>query len=744
MNIYSNSRRGATLISPLDRPITVTRFTRQSASSKKTLTLTLRELAEVIKEERAKYKGDLPWLKLALFGDIRTNKGSLRTNANMQAISGIELDYDDGDISPARARAILSDANVAAFIFTTPSHMQPGKGYRWRILCPTSRDLDPIERERLVARIHGLFGGRFDPASFTMSQSFYYGNVEGGTPVQTYLVDGRYIDHADDLDEGALGSDGKPYRESREERESANDNNRDGEPMPLEQFRSLLDDIADNRQHIDSETGKHHFIDGRAGWTAVLKAATNEYKDHPQRLKKAKRIVREFSEQSFSWQDYDDGKPNAENAPHVFNDQWNNFLSRAKRGQYNPVTMGTLVRAASDDWKSEHREQGLLDWLDDPEDEIRKQVSGLEWFGDIEPALSSTYLIKGLFDVGSFSVVWGNSKAGKTFGVLDVMHHLAAGLPWRGLRTRKAAVLYLALEGGNRIKNRLVALQREHGSEPIPFALRRGGADLLKKDGDVKAIIRMVSEVQDEYPDLPVVVVVDTLSRALAGGDESSSVDMTAFVRNVDTIREKTGAHVMVVHHAGKDVSRGMRGHSSLMAAIDTELFVEHDEGTGIRTMRIGVQRDEDTTGQEFRYRLRSVEVGIDQDGDPVRSAVCDPVTDNELCGGDDPAPISGHPAKAFEILQDIASDRSTVPLEEWRNASSASDWLTSIEKGDTKRKTFRRAKEELEKRGWIEMTAKGVRLTDPSRTKFSAADFDDDEPPRGNRRNRNHREDLS
>lgn len=494
----------------------------------------------------------------------------------------------------------------------------------------------------------------------------------------------------------------------REERESANDN--DEPPLPFSDLEDIVYDL-NYREWCDG---------GRDAYFTVIAAIHHATAGS----KRGMRLARKWASQSPKY-----------NERHFLRD-WHSLKSDSE----NPITVASIIPHAPTYLAT----QRLRELDDDPEDEIRKQVSDLEWFGDIEPALSSTYLIKGLIDVGSLSVLWGNPKAGKTFLTLDMMFHLAAGLPWRGLRTRKAAVLYLALEGGNRIKNRLVALQHQHGSEPIPFALRRGGADLLKKDGDVKAIIRMVREVQDEYPELPVVVVVDTLSRALAGGDESSSVDMTAFVRNVDTIREKTGSHVMVVHHAGKDVSRGMRGHSSLMAAIDTELFVEHDEETGIRTMRIGVQRDEDTTGQEFRYRLRSVEVGIDQDGDPVRSAVCDPVTDNELCGGDDPAPISGHPAKAFEILQDIASDRSTVPLEEWRNASSASDWLTSIEKGDTKRKTFRRAKEELEKRGWIEMTAKGVRLTDPSRTKFSAADFDDDEPPRGNRRNRNHREDLS
>ncbi len=526
-----------------------------------------------------------------------------------------------------------------------------------------------------------------------------------------------------------------PVRE-RVESDPANDNSR--ESLPLEQFRTLLDDIADNRTHIDPETGKHYFVDGRDGWTAVLKAATNEYKDHPQLLKKAKRVVREFSEASFSWRAYEDGERNAEDAPQVFNDQWENFLSRAKRGQANPVTLGTLIQAASDDWKCEQRNSELLKWFDDPEERIREKVSTLEWFGSIEPSLSSTYLIKGLIDVGSLSVLWGNPKAGKTFLTLDMMFHLAAGLPWRGLRTRKAAVLYLALEGGNRIKNRIVALQMEHGNDPIPFALRRGGADLLKKDGDVKAITRMVREVQDEYPDLPVIVVVDTLSRALAGGDESSSVDMTAFVRNVDSIREKTGAHVMVVHHAGKDVSRGMRGHSSLMGAIDSELFVEHDDVKDVRTMRVGVQRDEDTTGREFHYRLRSVDVGIDQDGDPIRSAVCEPADKDENESG---TPLPDQAVEAFRILKHIAGDSDLVPMKDWEAACVESDQFCASEDTENRKHAFRRNRKKL-------IEAKRIKADDLEAMILNrpiaalAAEFDDDPPPPRN--NRRKREDLA
>ena len=53
------------------------------------------------------------------------------------------------------------------------------------------------------------------------------------------------------------------------------------------------------------------------------------------------------------------------------------------------------------------------------------------------------------------------------------------------------------------------------------------------------------------------IIEIDTLSRIMAGGDENNAADMTALIRNIDTLRAATGAHVVLVHHTGKDTARG-------------------------------------------------------------------------------------------------------------------------------------------------------------------------------------------
>lgn len=248
-----------------------------------------------------------------------------------------------------------------------------------------------------------------------------------------------------------------------------------------------------------------------------------------------------------------------------------------------------------------------------------KAAPKVEWFDDIEPSLTDNYIVKGIIGAGTMSVVYGPSNSGKTFFVLDLAFHIAAGAAWRGLRVKQAAVLYLAAEGGTGVSNRIAALRMETGVVNIPLALRRAGMDLLHNTADLQTIYDLTREVQARGKDLPTVIVIDTLSRIMAGGDENSAADMTALIRNIDAIREATGAHIMLVHHTGKDTARGARGHSSLRAATDTEIEVQNEDGN--RAAMVTKQRDYQG-GETFAFSLKGVTLGRDQDGDEVTSCV--------------------------------------------------------------------------------------------------------------------------
>lgn len=250
----------------------------------------------------------------------------------------------------------------------------------------------------------------------------------------------------------------------------------------------------------------------------------------------------------------------------------------------------------------------------------------VEWFEDIEPSLVDAYLIKNVLAADTMSVIYGPSNSGKTFFALDLAFHVATGRAWRGLRVMPAAVLYLAAEGGRGVLNRVVALKKETGVTSAPIAVKRAGLDLLHSEADLQSVYNLALGVKQRAPDMPLMIVIDTLSRIMAGGDENSAADMTALIRNIDAIRTATGAHVMLVHHTGKDTARGARGHSSLRAATDTEIEVQNEDGE--RAAQVQKQRDYQG-GETFAFSLKSVSLGHDQDGDEVTSCVVEP-TDSE------------------------------------------------------------------------------------------------------------------
>jgi hypothetical protein len=188
---------------PLDQSIAVTFFQNKFASTKTEATISLRNLVDRVRDTTAKAKDDLPWLKLARFGDVRSEKNSLRHDPNVLVISGVECDYDGEQIAVGDAIEALTMRGIAALVYTSPSHAEDAP--RWRVLCPLSREMPPDQRSRLLARLNGALGGVLSDESFTLSQSYYYGSVNRSPSHEVHLVEGQYIDLLDDLDAGAIG-----------------------------------------------------------------------------------------------------------------------------------------------------------------------------------------------------------------------------------------------------------------------------------------------------------------------------------------------------------------------------------------------------------------------------------------------------------------------------------------------------------------------------------------------------------
>lgn len=85
------------------------------------------------------------------------------------------------------------------------------------------------------------------------------------------------------------------------------------------------------------------------------------------------------------------------------------------------------------------------------------------------------------------------------------------------------------------------------------------------------------------------------------------------------TLSEATGATALVVHHAGKDATRGARGWSGIKAAADAELEVSRTDARGL--LKITKMKD-GNDGRAWGFRLNIIDLGIDADGDRETSCV--------------------------------------------------------------------------------------------------------------------------
>lgn len=313
--------------------------------------------------------------------------------------------------------------------------------------------------------------------------------------------------------------------------------------------------------------------------------------------------------------------------------------------------------------------------------------------GEFQPHLVRPYVVKGWLDQSAISVIYGPSNVGKSFLALDIAHHVAKDTSWHGSRVTGGNVLYIAAEGGASFDNRVAALD-----EP-QFWVIKSQISLFGKQSDAIPLVEMVEHLSTLHGGFNL-IVFDTLARVMGGGDENTAPDIANLVANLDAIRAKTEAHVMLVHHSGKDLARGARGHSSLRAAIDTEIVLSRDEDSGVISALLDKQRD-GATGKAFHYSLKSVPLGEDQDGDPVTTCIVQPDVLPEAAR----AELKGPPKVVWDKLDELlrcAGDRKAILVDDWREACLDLDCLSKSSEREARRKAFGRAMKALLNRGDI------------------------------------------
>ena len=185
----------------------VTTWNGLSATGYEAETFSVEQLGEMAKTERAPTKERLRLITCGRFGSQRTAKGSYRSDDNMLAFTAVIGDVDGGTLSFQEAVTRLNARGLAFIAYTTGRH-KPGVEERYRILCPCSQELPLSEHSRMTDRLNGALGSALAGESWSASQAWYFGKVDGIPYDFAVGIGEEAIDEAEELDQIRRGKPG--------------------------------------------------------------------------------------------------------------------------------------------------------------------------------------------------------------------------------------------------------------------------------------------------------------------------------------------------------------------------------------------------------------------------------------------------------------------------------------------------------------------------------------------------------
>lgn len=276
------------------------------------------------------------------------------------------------------------------------------------------------------------------------------------------------------------------------------------------------------------------------------------------------------------------------------------------------MVMPPLPGDANDYAQAGHDLASLLmptadDWLI-PADDFCAQPSPITW------------LVKKWIQSQALVMVHGPSGGGKTFVVLDWCLRMASGIEdWAGHKVRPSNVVYLAGEGHHGLRGRVAAWKHHNQAGKLKMWLSKDGCDLNTPAGYLKVVeqVRML-------PDVPSVIVVDTLHRFLSG-DENSAQDAKTMLDACNALMMEFNCSVILVHHTGvsEEAQHRARGSSAWRGALDIEISIV--PGKDDKPMEIVQRKSKDAEMAETVYvTLETVAIPgwRDEDDQQVTSAV--------------------------------------------------------------------------------------------------------------------------
>jgi KaiC/GvpD/RAD55 family RecA-like ATPase len=572
-------------------------FARSKTTDLPVLPITLDAYHALPKAQQNTIKTKLPYIVPCVFPTSPWLGG--RKNKHAGPCNLIILDVDDhGDAARLEQSGALNQAleGLSWFAYKTVSHT-PAKP-RMRIVIsahkiPPARYGDAV---RTVAKRLGL--KQVTPESLIPSQPMFIPSMFSGMdldfddPVIATRLDGMAFTEVEIQEGHTFASDAPAAAQDGDADEGSLEYLR----APLAGYTPAM--VTEMLSKLDPDMK-------RDPWLRVAAALRHQFADDP--------------EQGFeifeSWSATSKTKY-VDSGPHSPKALWDSLESNPHDRQ--PVTLATVIQMAQENgWVAPRPKQQQAT----PEGSVKP--FSFTHSSSTEPCLATFDFIENVLIDASSVVVYGPSNLGKTAFALDLAAQVARGGLYRDkLIVEQGAVLYVTLEGAKLFANRIEALKRE-GKLPdtAPFFWTAIEFNIMS-DEDPRRLIETIKEVEREAGTSFKFVVIDTLARAMAGHDENSNEAMSQVAKNADRIQRATGSCVALIHHTGKDASKGGRGGYALKCAADTE--IELSEGEDGKTVVTVTKQRELEKIPPWAFSLKVVTLGVNNRGRPVTACVID------------------------------------------------------------------------------------------------------------------------
>lgn len=250
------------------------------------------------------------------------------------------------------------------------------------------------------------------------------------------------------------------------------------------------------------------------------------------------------------------------------------------------------------------------------------------------------WFIKKVLPEKKLALLFGQSGHMKSFVILDIALHLAAGLKdWHGNQIKNQTdILYVCGEGASGIRNRVIAWKEHHGiKKPIPFYMTSSPVMFMERDQTAIMLDSLNDFMYDnKVKKYPSIIIIDTLNRNFGAGDENSTKDMTSFINALEEIHATTGSMFIVVHHSSKGELKQARGNASLKNACDCEYQVDMinyqavkdgDESPKIEFSNTKMK--DYSFAEKVLFAPVPIVLGKDEDGDDITSVALRKIDEN-------------------------------------------------------------------------------------------------------------------